>query len=105
VLLNALLRGDPALLDKGLTAAVQVPHCRALLDFDVKRHWLKQHVRKFRSQAIRRYGILRLQIRRQYVFEDVYRQISLRTADELRGRILKKEIGRRLVKKNPARSS
>ena len=87
VLLNALLRGNPALLDKGLTAMVQVPRCRAFLDFDVKRHWFKQQVRKLRSQASRRHGSLRLQIRRQYVFEDVYRQLSLRTADELRGRL------------------
>jgi len=87
VLLNALLRSTPALLDKGLRAMVQIPRCTAFLDFDVKRHWFKQQVRKLRSQANRRHGSLRLSIRRQYVFEDAYRQLSMRTADEMRGRL------------------
>lgn len=87
VLLNALLRSSPTLLDKGLRAMVQIPGCRSFLDFDVKRHWFKQQVRKLRSQASRRHGNLRLTIRRQYVFGDAYRQLSMRTADELRGRL------------------
>ncbi len=87
VLLNALLRSSPTLLDKGLRALVQIPGCRPFLDFDVKRHWFKQQVRKLRSQASRRHGNLRLSIRRQYVFGDAYRQLSMRTADELRGRL------------------
>lgn len=87
VLLNALLRSNPSLLDKGLRAMVQVPRCTSFLDFDVKRHWFKQQVRKLRSQASRRHGNLRLSIRRQYVFEDAYRQLRMRTADEMRGRL------------------
>lgn len=87
VLINALLRSSPSLLDKGLRAMVQIPRCRSFLDFDVKRYWFKQQVRKLRSQASRRHGNLRLNIRRQYVFEDAYRQLSMRTADELRGRL------------------
>jgi len=87
VLLNALLRSNPSLLDKGLRAMVQVPRCTSFLDFDVKRHWFKQQVRKLRSQASRRHGNLRLSIRRQYVFEDAYRQLRMRNADEMRGRL------------------
>jgi E3 ubiquitin-protein ligase HUWE1 len=87
VLLNALLRSIPSLLDKGLRALVQIPKCCAYLDFDVKRHWFKQQVRKLRAQASRRHGSLRLNIRRPYVFEDAYRQLNLRTSDEMRGRL------------------
>ena len=87
VLLNALLRSIPSLLDKGLRALVQIPKCCVYLDFDVKRHWFKQQVRKLRAQASRRHGSLRLNIRRPYVFEDAYRQLNLRTADEMRGRL------------------
>lgn len=87
VLLNALLRSSPTLLDKGLRSLVQIPGCRTFLDFDVKRHWFKQQVRKLRSQASRRHGNLRLTIRRQHVFGDAYRQLSMRTPDELRGRL------------------
>jgi len=83
-LLNALLRANPSLLDKGLKAMVAVPQCRPYMDFDVKRHWFKAQVRRLRS---RRHGSLRLSIRRKHVFEDAYHQLSPRTAEEMRGRL------------------
>eukprot|EP00934_Nitzschia_sp_Nitz4_P006861 Nitzschia sp. Nitz4//scaffold116_size91068//11601//24470//NITZ4_004949-RA/size91068-processed-gene-0.22-mRNA-1//1//CDS//3329533551//6851//frame0 len=87
VLLNVLIRNNPALLDKGLRALVHIPRCRPLLDFDVKRNWFKTQMRRLRQQASRRYGNLRLHIRRQNVFEDAYHQLRLHTADEMRGRL------------------
>lgn len=87
VLLNALVRNNSNLLDKGLRALVQVPRCRVFLDFDVKRQWFKTQVRRLRQQASRRHGSLRLHIRRKYVFEDAYHQLRLRNADEMRGRL------------------
>jgi len=87
VILNALVRNNHGLLDKGLRALVQVPPCRAFLDFDVKRQWFKTQVRRLRQQASRRHGSLRLHIRRKYVFEDAYHQLRLRNADEMRGRL------------------
>ena len=87
VLLNALVRSNAGLLDKGLRALVQVPRCRHLLDFDVKRHWFKTQVRRLRQHASRRHGSLRLHIRRKHVFEDAYHQLRLRNADEMRGRL------------------
>ena len=87
VLLNALVRNNAALLDKGLRALVQVPRCRIFLDFDVKRQWFKTQVRRLRQHASRRHGSLRLHIRRKYVFEDAYHQLRLRNADEMRGRL------------------
>jgi E3 ubiquitin-protein ligase HUWE1 len=87
VLLNALIRNNSGLLDKGLKAIIQVHRCRVLLDFDVKRHWFKLQVRRLRQQANRRHGSLRLHIRRKHVFEDTYHQLRLRNADEMRGRL------------------
>jgi E3 ubiquitin-protein ligase HUWE1 len=87
VLLNALIRNSPGLLEKGLRVMVQVPRCRALLDFDVKRHWFKTQMRRLRQHASRRHGSLRLNIRRKFVFEDAYHQLRLRNADEMRGRL------------------
>ena len=87
VLLNALLRNNSALLDKGLRALVQVPRCRSLLDFDVKRQWFKTQMRRLRQQAARRNSSLRLVIRRNYVFEDAYHHLRVRNADEMRGRL------------------
>jgi E3 ubiquitin-protein ligase HUWE1 len=87
VLLNAILRNNQGLLDKGLRSMVQVPQCRNFLDFDVKRLWFKSQVKRLRQQANRRYGSLKLNIRRQNVFEDAYHQLRLRNADEMRGKL------------------
>jgi len=87
VLLNALLRANPSLLEKGLQAMVNVPQCRLFLDFDVKRQWFKTQVRRLRQHASRRHGSLRLNIRRKHVFEDAFHQLRLRNAEEMRGRL------------------
>mmetsp|Transcript_14088 Transcript_14088/g.20124 ORF Transcript_14088/g.20124 Transcript_14088/m.20124 type:complete len:3340 (-) Transcript_14088:211-10230(-) len=87
VLLNALLRSNASLLDKGFRALIHIPQCRPFLDFDVKRQWFKSQVKRLRQNASRRHGNLRLTIRRQNVFEDAYHQLRLRNADELRGRL------------------
>jgi len=87
VLLNALIRQNFGLLDKGLKSLIQVPQCHVFLDFDVKRHWFKTQVRRLRQHASRRHGSLRLHIRRKHVFEDAYHQLRLRNADEMRGRL------------------
>jgi E3 ubiquitin-protein ligase HUWE1 len=87
ILLNALVRNNSGLLEKGLKNLIHLPRCRMLLDFDVKRHWFKLQVRRLRQQANRRYGSIRLHIRRDHVFEDAYHQLVLRNADEMRGRL------------------
>jgi hypothetical protein len=87
VILNALVRNNSSLLDKGMRAMVQVPRCRVFLDFDVKRQWFKTQIRRLRQTASRRHGSLRLVIRRKHVFEDAYHQLRLRNADEMRARL------------------
>jgi len=87
VLLNALLRSNQNLLEKGLKAMVKMPKCRPFLDFDVKRQWFKTQARRLRQQANRRHGSLRLNLRRKYVFEDSFHAFNHRSAEELRGRL------------------
>jgi len=87
ILLNALLRSNPHLLEKGLKALAQTPKCRPFLDFDVKRQWFKTQVRRLRQQASRRHGSLRLSLRRKHVFEDAFHAFIHRNAEELRGRL------------------
>ena len=109
VLLNALLRANPSLLEKSLKPMVSVigerakrasfvtesakrlthscAACRPFLDFDVKRHYFRTQLRRLRNSASRRYGNLRLNINRNTVFEDAYHQLRLRDAAEMRGRM------------------
>ena len=87
VLLNALVRNNPGLLDRGMKALVHVPRCRAALDFDVKRQWFKTQMRRLRQHASRRYGNIRLNIGRRTVFEEAYHNLRLRSVEEMRGRL------------------
>lgn len=87
ILLNALIRSNPSLMDKGLRAMATVPGCRPHLEFDVKRQWFKSQVRRLRQHASRRHGSVRLHIRRKHVFEDAFHQLQIRNGDELRGRL------------------
>jgi len=87
VLLNALVRNNSSILDRGMRALVQVPQCRVVLDFDVKRQWFKTQVRRLRQHASRRHGNIRLHINRKNVFEEAYHSLRVRTADEMRGRL------------------
>lgn len=87
ILLNALIRSNPSLLEKGLRAMAIVPGCRPFLDFDVKRQWFRTCLRRLRQHASRRHGGLRLHIRRKHVFEDAYHQLTVRNAEEMRGRL------------------
>lgn len=87
ILLNALLRSNPQLLEKGLRAMVKTPKCRPFLDFDVKRAWFRTQVRRLRQQASRRHGSFRLNLRRKHVFEDSFHAFVHRNADEIRGRL------------------
>lgn len=87
ILINALLRSNPLLLEKGLRAMIKIPKCRLFLDFDVKRAWFKSQLRRVKQQASRRHGSLRLSLRRKHVFEDSFHAFTHRNADELRGRL------------------
>jgi len=87
ILLNALIRSNHSLLEKGLRAMAIVPGCRPFLDFDVKRQWFRTCLRRLRQHASRRHGSLRLHIRRKHVFEDAYHQLTVRNAEEMRGRL------------------
>lgn len=87
ILLNALIRNNSGLLDRGLKSMVQLPRFRSFLDFDVKRQWFKNQIRRLRQHASRRHGSLRLIIRRKNVFEEAYHQLRLRNEDEMRSRL------------------
>ncbi|KAJ1494815.1 hypothetical protein T484DRAFT_1608770, partial [Baffinella frigidus] len=81
--LNMLIRQDKSLLANG--ALAPLVHYPKLLDFDNKKHWFRTEL-KARS-AGRRYAGLRMNVRREYVFEDSFHQINLRKPDELKGKL------------------
>lgn len=87
--LNALVRQSPSLLSGSFSALVEgVPWS---LDFDNKRHYLRQRLRALRGDL--RYGIVRLHVRRSEVFMDSYHQLRMRSSEEMRGKLSVSFIG------------
>jgi len=88
VLLNMLLRHKVHLLDSSFSLLALVPRCRHLLHFDVKRAFFKSKIKKLRSaNPLARNHSLRLDVRRQFVFEDSFNKLRYKPADELRKRL------------------
>ncbi len=87
VLLNTLVRENCGLLETSLSPLVQVSRCRTHLAFDNKRNYFSAHLRKLRQTASRRHGgSIRLQVRRDQVFEDSFNSLRMRTGEEMRGK-------------------
>ena len=72
-MLNALLRQNPALLEGSLAPLLRTPR---LVDFDNKRAYFRTRARNQHSE--RHYGSLRINVRRDHVFEDSFHQLRVR---------------------------
>lgn len=83
--LNALVNQNPSLLEDSFSCLVKNTRCRASLDFENKRLYFKSALKKLRQGH--RYGTIRLSVRRNFVFEDSFITLSLRTKEEMRGRL------------------
>jgi len=87
--INALVRQAPSLLSGGFAPLMgQAPWA---LDFDNKRHYLRQRLRALRGDL--RYDVVRLHVRRTEVFVDSYRQLQMQNGEEMRGKLSVTFIG------------
>uniref|UniRef100_A0A7S0HI01 HECT-type E3 ubiquitin transferase n=1 Tax=Hanusia phi TaxID=3032 RepID=A0A7S0HI01_9CRYP len=81
--LNMYIRQDKTLLHSvAFSPLVRYPK---LLDFDNKKHYFRSELKK--RTVSQRYNSIRINVRRDYVFEDSFHQIVLRKPDELKGRL------------------
>nr|CCA14299.1 HECT E3 ubiquitin ligase putative [Albugo laibachii Nc14] len=90
VLLNILVREKPSLLDTSLAALIKMPQCRAYLDFDNKRTYFQNAMKKIRQTALRSGGgssSVRISVRRDHIFEDSYYALRMRSGEELRRKL------------------
>lgn len=78
VLLNAFLRQTPGLLEGSFKPLIHSPR---LIDFDNKRSYFRS---KLRPEERTNYGALRINVRREHVFEDSFYQLRHRSVAELR---------------------
>lgn len=72
-LLNALLRQHPSLLEGTLAPLLRAAR---LVDFDNKRAYFRTKVRTHSTE--RHYGSLKINVRREHVFEDSFHQLRIR---------------------------
>lgn len=81
--LNLFIRQDKSLLHSmAYSPLVRFPK---LLDFDNKKHYLRSELKKRNAQQ--RHPSIRLNVRREFVFEDSFHQILPRKPEELKGRL------------------
>jgi hypothetical protein len=87
VLVNMLLNHNIALLDGSFRPLISVPRLRQKLHFDLKREYFRVKMKKLRHSA-RAHGPLRLNVRRDHVFEDSLNFFErLRTGEEVRRKL------------------
>jgi E3 ubiquitin-protein ligase HUWE1 len=87
--INALVRQAPSLLSGGFAPLMEAAPWA--LDFDNKRHYLRQRLRALRGDS--RYDVVRLHIRRNQVFQDSYQQLQMQSGEEIRGKLSVTFIG------------
>lgn len=81
--INVLIRHSPSLLMTSFSPLVDsVPWA---LEFDNKRHYLRQKLRALRGDL--RYDVVRLHVRRSEVFMDSYHQLRMRSGEEMHGKL------------------
>ena len=79
-ILNGIVRNNPALLSGSFSLLTRNPRA---LEFDNKRNWFFQKLKRRRDQAIPT-DVLPLNIRRRYVFEDSFHALRQRSGDEVK---------------------
>ena len=77
--LNLMVRNNPSLMGGSFSLLVQNPR---VLDFDNKRNWFNQQLRK-RSREVP-HGTLQLNLRRPHVFEDSFQNLQRKTGDQIK---------------------
>lgn len=78
--LNIMVRNNPTLMSGSFALLVRNPK---MLEFDNKRNYFSQQLHK-RTTHRDSFGMLQLNVRRQYVFEDSYHQLQGRTGEEIK---------------------
>lgn len=78
--INALLRANPRLLESSFKGALRHPQA---IDFDNKKAYFRNVLRRRSSEA--HASTIRINIRRDRVFDDSYHQLRKRTPDEMKG--------------------
>jgi E3 ubiquitin-protein ligase HUWE1 len=82
LLVNSLIRHDPSCLEENFKVLLKHPR---LIEFENKCSYFRSRISK--GSDDHHHGSLRINVRRDCVFEDSFHQLRHRTADEMHGRL------------------
>lgn len=80
--INVLLRANPGLLERSFKGVLRHAHA---IDFDNKKAYFRSVLRRRSSEA--HAGTIRINVRRDRVFDDSYHQLRMRSPNEMKGRL------------------
>ncbi|KAI9357936.1 hypothetical protein DFJ73DRAFT_173945 [Zopfochytrium polystomum] len=78
-ILNSMVRNNPSLMSGSFSLLVQNPK---MLEFDNKRTYFNQQLHKRTGRE--QFGVLQVNVRRAFVFEDSYHQLHGKNGDEVK---------------------
>ncbi|KAJ1685644.1 hypothetical protein LUZ63_017034 [Rhynchospora breviuscula] len=81
-LLNAFIRQNPGLLEKSFSLMLKIPR---LIDFDNKRAYFRSKIKHQHDHH--HHSPVRISVRRNYILEDSYNQLRMRSPEDLKGRL------------------
>lgn len=81
-LLNAFIRQNPGLIEKSFSLMLKIPR---LIDFDNKRAYFRSKIKHQHDHH--HHSPVRISVRRNYILEDSYNQLRMRSPQDLKGRL------------------
>ena len=88
--LNLLIRSKPSLLEDCMAAFIRVVQLRSVVLFEHKKKYFYDHLRKYKwshAGSRRSRGSVHMTLNRDRIFEDSFRILRDRSAEDLRGRL------------------
>lgn len=90
VLLNMVLRQNVHLLEASFSPLVEIPRCRSLLHFDIKRAYFKMKLKRMKQSIMANrhsFGTLKVNVHRETLLEDSFQRLRFASTSDMRRRL------------------
>ena len=90
LLLNMVLRQNVNLLETSFSPLAEIPRCRSLLHFDIKRAFFKMKLKRMKQTLMSNrssFGTQKLSVNRETLLEDSFQQLRFASTSDMRKRL------------------
>ena len=90
VLLNMVLRQNVHLLEASFSPLVEIPRCRSLLHFDIKRAYFKMKLKRMKQSLMANrnsFGTLKVNVNRESLLDDSFQRLRFASTADMRRRL------------------